>query len=67
MHEQAKSELRTLRQRWMVPNSGFFWLNHKVSTVVVNIMTVIHFKIKVMQVVNLYSALIYATSMNTKV
>ena len=50
----------------MAPNSGFCWLNDEVSTVVA---TVTYFKLKFIQVVNLYSALIarHATSMNTKV
>ena len=65
----SRQSLRTLRQRWMAPNSGFCWLNDEVSTVVATVMTVTYFKLKFIQVVNLYSALIarHATSMNTKV
>ena len=67
--EKESDSEQALRQRWMAPNSSFCWLNDEVSTVVATVMAVTYFKLKFIQVVNLYSALIarHATSMSTKV
>lgn len=64
--EQAKSENT---QAKVDGSKQWFLLAQWWSTVVATVMTVTYFKLKFIQVVNLYSALIarHATSMNTKV
>lgn len=65
----SRQSLKTLRQRWMVPNSGFCWLNDEVNPTgyVAAVVMALNFNNVTTQVVNLYTALIarHSASMNT--